>query len=46
MTPAGAMAHMAELEEQILDYLRTHNTMTLGTCVDGVPWNATGLLCQ
>ena len=32
---------MADLEEQVLDYLRTHNTMTLGTCADGVPWNAT-----
>ena len=32
---------MADLEEQVLEYLRTHNTMTLGTCRDGVPWNAT-----
>ncbi len=32
---------MPELEEQILEYLRTHNTMTLGTCLRGVPWNAT-----
>lgn len=32
---------MADLEEQVLEYLRTHNTMTLGTCADGAPWNAT-----
>lgn len=32
---------MADLEGQVLEYLRTHNTMTLGTCRDGLPWNAT-----
>lgn len=32
---------MPDLEEQILEYLRTHHTMTLGTCLGGVPWNAT-----
>lgn len=30
-----------ELERQILDYLESHNTMTLGTCRDDSPWNAT-----
>jgi len=30
-----------ELEQQILDYLGSHNTMTLGTCRDDSPWNAT-----
>jgi uncharacterized protein YhbP (UPF0306 family) len=30
-----------ELKRQILDYLRTHNTMTLATCADNVPWAAT-----
>lgn len=32
---------MADLEEQVLEYLRTHNTVTLGTCREGLPWNAT-----
>lgn len=30
-----------ELERQILDYVQSHNTMTLGTCHAGTPWNAT-----
>jgi len=30
-----------ELEHQILDYIQSHNTTTLGTCRDGSPWNAT-----
>lgn len=30
-----------ELEEQVLAYLKTHNTMTLATCTDNVPWAAT-----
>ncbi|MGH7767734.1 MAG: pyridoxamine 5'-phosphate oxidase family protein [Candidatus Binatia bacterium] len=30
-----------ELKRQILDYMETHNTMTLGTCRDDVPWAAT-----
>ena len=30
-----------ELEQQILDYIQSHNTMTLGTCQEGSPWNAT-----
>jgi uncharacterized protein YhbP (UPF0306 family) len=30
-----------ELKRQILDYLQAHNTMTLATCADNVPWAAT-----
>lgn len=30
-----------ELKQQILDYLRSHNTMTLATCAGEVPWAAT-----
>ena len=30
-----------ELKEQVLSYLRTHNTMTLATCADDLPWAAT-----
>jgi uncharacterized protein YhbP (UPF0306 family) len=30
-----------ELKQQVLKYLETHNTMTLGTCADDVPWAAT-----
>jgi len=30
-----------ELKEQILDYLRSHNTMTLATTVGDLPWAAT-----
>ena len=30
-----------ELKQQVLKYLETHNTMTLGTCPDDVPWAAT-----
>ncbi|MBI4529181.1 MAG: pyridoxamine 5'-phosphate oxidase family protein [Deltaproteobacteria bacterium] len=30
-----------ELKQHILEYLRTHNTMTLATCQDQVPWAAT-----
>jgi uncharacterized protein YhbP (UPF0306 family) len=30
-----------ELKRQILDYMETHNTMTLATCRDDVPWAAT-----
>jgi uncharacterized protein YhbP (UPF0306 family) len=30
-----------ELRRQILDYLQAHNTMTLATCADNVPWAAT-----
>ena len=29
------------LKQQILDYLRSHNTMTLATCAGDVPWAAT-----
>jgi len=29
------------LNEQILDYLKSHNTMTLATCAGDVPWAAT-----
>ena len=29
------------LKKQILDYMESHNTMTLGTCRDDVPWAAT-----
>ena len=29
------------LKQQILDYLHAHNTMTLATCADEVPWAAT-----
>ena len=30
-----------ELKGQILDYLRSHNTMTLATCAGDAPWAAT-----
>ncbi|HEY7554322.1 MAG TPA: pyridoxamine 5'-phosphate oxidase family protein [Candidatus Binatia bacterium] len=30
-----------ELKRQILQYLEAHNTMTLATCADNVPWAAT-----
>jgi uncharacterized protein YhbP (UPF0306 family) len=30
-----------ELKHQVLDYLRSHNTMTLATCAGDVPWAAT-----
>ena len=30
-----------ELKRQILDYMESHNTMTLGTSEGGVPWAAT-----
>jgi uncharacterized protein YhbP (UPF0306 family) len=30
-----------ELKRQILQYLDAHNTMTLATCADAVPWAAT-----
>jgi hypothetical protein len=30
-----------ELRRQILQYLQEHNTMTLATCADNVPWAAT-----
>ena len=30
-----------ELKQQIVSYLESHNTMTLGTCLDEVPWAAT-----
>src|SRR5712692_6352123 len=30
-----------ELKPQILNYLATHNTMTLGTCAGDFPWAAT-----
>jgi len=30
-----------ELKQQILSYLESHNTMTLGTCFQDVPWAAT-----
>jgi uncharacterized protein YhbP (UPF0306 family) len=30
-----------ELRRQIVDYLQAHNTMTLATCADNVPWAAT-----
>ena len=30
-----------QLKQQVLKYLETHNTMTLGTCSDDVPWAAT-----
>jgi uncharacterized protein YhbP (UPF0306 family) len=29
------------LKQQVLDYLQTHNTMTLATCSVDVPWAAT-----
>ncbi len=33
---------MAEdLKQQILNYMESHNTMTLGTCGENVPWVAT-----
>ena len=30
-----------DLKQQVLDYLHTHNTMTLATCAGEVPWAAT-----
>jgi uncharacterized protein YhbP (UPF0306 family) len=30
-----------DLKQQVLDYLQSHNTMTLATCADEVPWAAT-----
>ena len=30
-----------ELKKQVLSYLESHNTMTLGTCFQDVPWAAT-----
>ncbi len=30
-----------ELKQQILNYMESHNTMTLATCGDGGPWAAT-----
>jgi uncharacterized protein YhbP (UPF0306 family) len=30
-----------ELKQQILEYMESHNTMTLGTCHGEVPWAAT-----
>src|SRR6266496_5098667 len=30
-----------ELKQQFLDYLQSHNTMTLATCAGDVPWAAT-----
>ena len=30
-----------ELKQQVLNYLETHNTMTLGTCSGDAPWAAT-----
>jgi uncharacterized protein YhbP (UPF0306 family) len=30
-----------ELKHQIVDYLKSHNTMTLATCAGDVPWGAT-----
>jgi uncharacterized protein YhbP (UPF0306 family) len=30
-----------ELKQQILDYMETHNTMTLATCQGDIPWAAT-----
>lgn len=30
-----------ELKQQILSYMESHNTMTLGTCSGDVPWAAT-----
>jgi uncharacterized protein YhbP (UPF0306 family) len=30
-----------ELRQQVLNYLETHNTMTLGTCSGDMPWAAT-----
>ena len=30
-----------ELKQQILDYLHSHNTMTLATCAADMPWAAT-----
>ena len=35
-----------ELKRQILDYLRSHNTMTLATCAGDAPWAATVFLAS
>ncbi|MGH7855351.1 MAG: pyridoxamine 5'-phosphate oxidase family protein [Candidatus Binatia bacterium] len=36
----GAMMS-GELKQQVLDYLHSHNTMTLATCAGDIPWGAT-----
>jgi uncharacterized protein YhbP (UPF0306 family) len=30
-----------ELKQQVLSYIESHNTMTLGTCGENIPWAAT-----
>jgi len=30
-----------QLKQQVLDYINSHNTMTLGTCAGDIPWAAT-----
>ena len=30
-----------ELKQQVLDYIKSHNTMTLATCAGDTPWAAT-----
>ena len=30
-----------QLKERVLDYIESHNTMTLATCAGGIPWAAT-----
>ena len=35
------MSSPDELKQQVLDYLNSHNTMTLATCAENVPWAST-----
>ena len=38
----GSVASMPDaLKQQVIHYLQTHNTMTLATCANDVPWAAT-----
>ncbi|MBI2359481.1 MAG: pyridoxamine 5'-phosphate oxidase family protein [Deltaproteobacteria bacterium] len=38
---SSVSGQLADLKRQILEYIETHNTMTLGTCRAEVPWAAT-----
>jgi uncharacterized protein YhbP (UPF0306 family) len=38
----NSLTAMSEpLKQQVLDYIHSHNTMTLGTCAGDIPWAAT-----
>jgi uncharacterized protein YhbP (UPF0306 family) len=32
---------IGDLQQQVVDYLKSHNTMTLATCMGDLPWAAT-----